>query len=405
MKTLWKKVWDAHPSIFAVSGLEECTDETRKGWHLPAQFAYFSGGDINLRIGIIAAEDKYKDEDFLLGGIQWGAHIGNGTRTVIYFVAADFSPVFVKAINQIGGMLVAKAVFWKARLTPSLYAVTDKDYYKASFHADIGEPRCGLDYWHRELNAVAWNHLRIINDFFDGLTRRRVRTVYEKNKIVYCWGNIEIAEVKKKGNKFDLATKVKWTRNKNIASKFSKLGWVDVSGNINDEFCRSITGILELLENMEINGSLDTRDLFDLKVINDKEAIPRYFGRYLDSPWLPRDRNDMIDMNHLYFFQDGEVLSMLKPVLEKPFHMAAYALLAFSAFESSIKDNKTVNGIVRVWNEKIFFLCEQSYLEELLLFQSWLKQPEKFPIYILPKEWKTEGFKGLKELSANAFVY
>ncbi len=398
MNIKWKELWDANPDIFSVSGWEECPEEVRKGWHLPSQFDYFSAGDISFRVGIIAAQGVYREEDFLLGGILWGGHLGNGSRTLIYYVAKEFSPVFLGAVSQIGGMLFARTVFWREKLTPNLYVLAEKDYDKGFFRLDTGELRPGWEHWQRELNPVAWNHLTVINHYFESLAKRRVRAVSEKNKITYCWGNIQIAEFKKKGNKFELSTKVKWTRNKNIASKFLKLGWVDFSGNLNDEFCRAINGILELLENMEINGSLDSRELLDLKIIYDREFIPQYFGKYLEVPWYPRDFSDLIESRQLYFFQRDQSIRIIKPVLEKPSLKVVQTLLVFSAFENYTKHHQGFPGYPQLeWNHKIFLFCEADYMEELRLCQSWLKQPDNYPLIIMPKEWRTEGFKGVKD--------
>ncbi|HHV65861.1 MAG TPA: hypothetical protein GXX46_12455 [Peptococcaceae bacterium] len=406
MKINWKEIWDANPDIFVVSGWEECPEEKRKGWHLPAHFSYFSSGDMNLRVGIIACQGEYKEEEFLLEGIIWGSRLGNGAKTLIYFVARDFSPIFLGAIAKLGGSLTAKAVYWREKLTPSLYPVQEKNYYQASFALDPGELRASWDWWERQLNPVATNHLKIIRTYFEGLAKRRVRTVFEKNKILFSWGRIEIAEVKKKGNKFELSTKVKWTRNKIIASKFLKTGWVDYSGKLNDEFCRAITGILELLENMEANGSLDPKDLLTLKLINDREFITNYFGQYFEYPWLPKERSDIPDLNNYYFFATDNILNVLYPVLDKPLVRFVRSLLVFTYLEYTGLAQKGLPGKPEIkWNNKIYLLSNLPYRDELRLCQSWLKQAEEFPIFILPDDWKTEGFKKLKGLTQRqAFV-
>lgn len=393
-------IWDANPEIFVVSGWEECLEDKRKGWHLPPQFSYFSAGDMNLRVGIIATQGIYKDEDFLLGGIMLGTRLGNGARTVIYFVAQDFSPVFLGALAQLGGSITAKAVYWREKLTPSLYPVQEKNYHKKMI-TDLGSLRPGWEFWERNVNPVACNHLIIIRKYFEGLGRRRVRIVFEKNKLSFHWGIIEIAEIKRRGNKFELTTKVKWTRNKNIATKFLKSGWVDVSGNINEEFCRAISGILELLENMEVNGSLDIKDQLAIKLIYDKEFVPDFLGKYIDFPWLVKERKDMVDTDRLFLFYQKDRFNILIPVVDKPILRMVYTLLVYTSLESSALCEKGIPGYPGAeWNYKIFLLTQPELMEELRLCQTWLSEPEKYPIILLPEDWRTEGLKSLRAVSS-----
>ncbi len=398
MKVDWKEIWEANQDIIVASDLEQCSEEKRKGWHLPSGFSYFSGGDLNLRVGIIASQSMYKEEDLLLGGILWGNRLGNGARTVIYFIAPDFSPVFLGALAKLGGTLKAKAVYWREKLTPSLYPVPERNYYR-SYRFDFGSLRPGWDFWQRSLNPVAWNHLKIVRDFFEGLTKRRVRTIFSKNKLLFSWGNIEIAEIKKKGNKFELSTKVKWTRNKNISSKFQKLGWVDIAGSINEEFTRAIIGIIELLENMEVNGSLDKEDHLAIKLMYDREFVPDYFGQYMEFPWLPKEKKDILDTEKIYFFCLDKV-SLVNPILEKPIHKVVQSLLISSLLEySDLYDKGIPQDPDLKWDQKVFLLTQPELKDELRLCLSWLSDREQYPIILLPVEWRTEGLKSLKGFS------
>ncbi|MGI6449444.1 MAG: hypothetical protein ACOX3R_03845 [Desulfitobacteriia bacterium] len=400
MKVNWKEIWDANPDIFVVSGWEECSEDKRKGWHLPSHFSYFSAGDMNLRVGIIACQGGYKEEEFLLEGIVWGSRLGNGAKTLIYFVAQDFSPIFLGAIAKLGGTLTAKAIYWREKLTPSLFPVQEKRYHKTSVALDPGELRAGWEWWERQLNPVATNHLKIIRAYFEGLARRKVRTVFEKNKIVFCWGRIEIAEIKKKGNKFELSTKVKWTRNKSITSKFLKTGWVDYSGILNEEFCRAVTGVLELLENMESNGSLDLKDLVVIKLIYDRDFITNCFGRYIEYPWLPKDRSDSYDLSNFYFYASHDRVSVLYPILDKPLVKLVRSLLALTYLEHiDLAQKGLPNNPEIKWDNKIYLLSQPVFRDELRLCQSWLKHPWLLPIILLPDDWRTEGFKILKGMT------
>ena len=397
MKVNWKELWDANSELLIVSGWEECSADKRKALHLPSQFNYYLAGDLNLRAGIIAAHGKYKEEELLLAGILWGGRIGNGARTKIYFVAQQFSPIFLRAISELGGLLSAKAIYWREKLTPSLYPSIDKDYSRNSLNC-LAELRPDWEHWGRALNPVARGHLKIVRDYLESLSKRKVRVIIGKNKIVACWGSIEIAEIKIKGNKFELTTKVKWTRNRNISSKFLKAGWVDISGKINQEFCRTLKDILEFLENMEANNSLANKDILTLKLLYDKEFVTGYFGDYIELPWLTRERNDLLETNQLYYFTRNHEVNVIYPILEKPINRMASILLTYTALEYSDFRNKGLPDNPNIkWQQKIYLLTQYNYMDELRLCQSWLKNKERFPIVVLPEDWKTEGFKNFKD--------
>ncbi|KUO66803.1 MAG: hypothetical protein APF84_02835 [Gracilibacter sp. BRH_c7a] len=395
MKVNWKDLWDANPDLFIVSGWEECPEDKRRGLHLPSQFQYYNAGDLNLRAGIITAQGKYKEEDLLLAGMLWGGRIGNGVRTIIYFVAQQFTPVFLGAISELGGHLSAKAVYWREKLSPSLYPVTKKDTKSSSVNC-LTELRPDWGHWERQLNPVARGHLKIVKEYLDGLSKRKVRLVLGKNRIVACWGSIEIVEIKIKGNKFELSTKVKWTRNRNISSKFLKSGWVDLSGKINEEFCRTLNDILEFLENMEANNSLVGKDILTLKLLFDKDFVPRFWGTPIELPWLNREKNDILESDQLYFFRGQDEVNVVYPILEKPINKLGSILLVSTALEHSSLRNKGLPECPDLkWNQKIYLLIPQNYMDELRLCLIWLKNRDKFPVVILPVDWKTEGFKNL----------
>ncbi len=400
MTVNWKELWDANPNIFVMSGWEECPEERQKAWHLPSQYSYFSSGDMNLRVGIIACRRAYKDEEFILAGILWASRLGNGARTVIYFVAQDFSPVFLCTLAKLGGGLSAKAVYWREKLTPSLFPVLEKDYARSSYRAEPGELRPHIGFWEKNLNPVAWGHLEIVRGYLKNFAKRRVREVFENNRIVYRWGNIEIVEIKKKSNKFEMTTKVKWTRNKNIIAKFQKSGWVDLAGNINDDFGRAVTGIIEFLENMEINNTLDIKDLLYLKMTNDREVIPGFFGKYQLHPWL--NKHAVINPDTVFFYIDNSETRVVYAVLEKPVPVMVHSLLAYTLFEfSGIGENGLPQNSEAKWDKRIYMLSDMCYKEELRLCQSWLKQPANFPVILLPENWRTDGFKGLNSFDCS----
>ncbi|MFA6809267.1 MAG: hypothetical protein WCR27_09780, partial [Eubacteriales bacterium] len=120
MEVKWKDIFSNNKNLFIVSDWEECNEDKKQAWHLPTKYDYFSAGDMNLRVGIVASGDVYREEEFLLAGVLWGSRLGNGARTVVYFVASDFSSVFLRALAELGGKLTGKAIYWREKLTPSL---------------------------------------------------------------------------------------------------------------------------------------------------------------------------------------------------------------------------------------------------------------------------------------------
>jgi len=391
----WLKIWDAHPNIFVVSDWEECPEDKKRNLNLPMQFSYFSSGDLSLRVGIVATADEYKDEELLLAGIIWGMRMGNGVRTIVYFVAPNFRPLFLAAMAEVGEPLTFKAVYWREKLTPSLYPVSPSLLNQNQFPSKKKELRPEWEFWRRQLNPVAYNHLKIIKDYFEGLAERRVRPVMEKDKILYCWGNIEIAEIKRKGNKFDLTTKIKWTRNKDITKKFLKPGWVDTSGMLNEEFCYAINGLLELLENMERSGSLDPKDLLSLTLLYDKDVANRW-GKHFEFPWQIDNRKEALDLSNYYFFKGNGQINILSLIIDKPLNRLANVLLNYCNFKYNYFNGNLHFAQEQVqWNRKIFLLSFSNLENEIMLSRSWLKTPENYLVVILPEDWKTEGFKNL----------
>lgn len=399
MKVCWRELWEANPEIFIVSGWTECPEDKRKRLNLFSQFSYFRAGDLNLCGAIVAAPGKYKEEDFLQAGILWGGRSSNGARTVIYFVAQEFSPVFLGAIRELGGPLSAKAIYWREKLSPSLFPVQEKEFHKYALSNKQVELRPGWEYWERQLNPVAKGHIRIIREFFDSLKKRKVRLVFRRNKIVAYWGSIEIAEIKKKGNRFELTTKIKWTRNKSIVTKFLKSGWVDFSGKINEEFCWAVYGILELLESMEAGGCLETKDLLAIKVIYD-QYLAGILGKQFDYPWLAKDRHDLLETSEVFYFSCINQVNVIYAVTDKPINKFANIILLFTSLKFSVLSDKGLPSCPEVkWNQKLYLLCQQDCLDELRLGHSWLKDPYNFPVILLPNDWRTEGLANLHAIN------
>lgn len=395
----WKSLCEQNPDIFVISEWNVFSEEKRKKWHLPSQYSYLQAGDFNLRVGVIAVKEQFKEEDFLLAGVIFASKIGNGARTVIYFVAPEFDASFLKAISQIGGSIIAKAVYWRRRLTPSVFLV--RNYNKVfDLKHRLYRQESDWETWEKMINPVDWNNLMIIKKYFNNLARRRVRIVMKKKQILFCWGNLEIAEVKAKGNKIEMATKLRWTRNRNIVLKFQKTGWIDIAGNINEEFCRAVNGIIDLFENMEMSGSLDTRERLANCLIYDRDAVKSLFGEYIECPWIVKERElKLFDVYNLYFYQkDNNEINIVMPIIEKPMHKIVCALLtnAILSFSGLNYESSNNNADFR-WKGKIYMLSLPEYKEEIYLCSQWLKETKQFPVIFLPDNWREEGLKGLKE--------
>src|SRR5665648_621359 len=215
----WDMIWEVHPDIFIARKWLECPEIKKKEYHLSPIFDYF--------------------------------------------VAPNFSAAFLSAISKIGGSISARAVYWREKLTPSLYLIPENDLSSQSRYS-LGQARPDWKRWGQSLNPVAQQQLRIVNTFFDTLSNRRVRIEIKPQHIAFLWGNFEIAEVRRKGKKFEINSKVKWLKNNEHLSKWQKQGWVDASGSLNTEFQTIILKILDYLEGLKKEGKLRTQDLLAL---------------------------------------------------------------------------------------------------------------------------------------------
>ncbi|MEA4901241.1 hypothetical protein [Desulfitobacterium sp.] len=399
----WQAVWTTHSDIFIASNFEECPAEKKKNWRLPSQFDYYLGGGTSLRVGIIASAKLPKEEDFLLAGMLWGSRLSNGVKTVIYFVAPDFSPFFLQTLNMLGGIIKAHAVYWREKLTPSLYLIPENINQK-SLQTALGEERLDWKKWRQELNPVAQYQLDVVKGYVDELVNRQVRVDIKPLSISLLWGNFEIAEIRRKGKKFEIMTKAKWERDSMLSKQWQCLGWVDASGVLNQEFRQTITSILDHLERKEKRGELKPKEILSRYLRQGGGIISSLWGIPWEWPWLPKERGENW-VNELgqwfYFLGDGQ-LSVVFPILEKAMVCASHSLLLSSVLKNSdlLCSNKLKPSGIR-WNGQIIWLTTVSLEEDLRLFQSWLKNPEQFPIWTLPDHWQASG---LDELNCRSHV-
>ncbi|MGI1659893.1 MAG: hypothetical protein ACRKFN_13155 [Desulfitobacterium sp.] len=397
----WLEIWEQHPDIFITQNWQECSKERKKDLRLSPQFHYFFGGETALRVGIIASETLPKEEDFLLAGMLWANRLSNGARTVIYFVAPDYSPFFLHALSKIGGLINVKAVYWRERISPSLYLIPDGTLGNQKRIA-IGEKRPNWLKWRQELNPVAQQQLTVIKGFFEKLVDRGVRSELKHQTVSFIWGNFEIAEIKKKGRKFDLVTKVKWEKNGDLAQSLYCQGWVDASGELNSEFCATIQRILGILEEKEKTKQLKPKDCLSLWLSQGGGISSALWGLPKEWPWLPSDRSEnwVVDLGQWFYFEENSQLSVVCPILDKPLFHASQAVLLSSVLEISTllygDKSKSYNG----WDLKIHWLTCKEMEDELRLWLSWLKHPERYHIWTLPSNWETEGLNELVSRSS-----
>lgn len=394
MITTWNTIWEAHPDVFIVKDWKEYPDEKKKASRLSMQFAYFMGGETTLRVGIIASSSVPNEEEFLLAGLLWGNRLSNGAKTVIYFVAPNFSSSFLTGLDKIGGTIFARAVYWREKLSPSLYPIPENQSRNQVRYA-LGEERPDWKRWGEGLNPVVRQQLTTVNSFFSKLAIRRVRIEIKTQSISFLWGHFEIAEVRRKGKKFELTTKTKWLKKSEQMVKWQKQGWVDASGSLNPEFCNAILSILDYLESLEQEGKLRIQDHLALLLHQGDGVLKSLWGSPWSWPWLPKDRSEssVLELADWYFYQGNGQLSVVCPIFEKPLTKAAQSLILASVLEKSLlltiaKDDQ---GNPLVWDGRVHWLTTISKKEELQRWYCWLTDVDKFPIWTLPENWQEKG--------------
>lgn len=398
MSSTWSRTWDEHGDVFVVRNWQECPSDKKKAWHLPNKFAYFQGGETSLRVGIVASSTLPREEEFLLAGMMWGNRLSNGAKTVIYFVAPDFSPFFLQALGKIGGIFNARAVYWRDRLSPSLYLIPEHQADGPEFFP-LGELRPTWQRWGQGLNPVARQQLDVAKAYFAGLSERGVRSVIKAQQISLLWGNLEIAEIRRKGKKFELMTKAKWEKDSAQVWQWQKAGWVEASGHLSPEFCHTVGKILTHLKAREEVGALQARDLLSLWLYQSVGVVSSVWGKAWEWPWLPAERshNWVGLLNQWHYFRANGQMSIVCPVLDKPMSEASLSLILSGALEKStlLSGAKDELGHRLEWDGRIQWLTLPDWEEELRRWHYWLKVPELFPIWTLPEGWQKQRLENL----------
>lgn len=398
VSSTWNTTWEAHPDLFLAQKWQECPPEKKKAWHLPNKFAFFQGGETPLRVGIVASSSIPREEEFLLAGMLWGNRLSNGAKTVIYFVAPDFSPFFLHALGKVGGTLSVRAVYFRERLSPSLYLIPENQYGKGVSAEPLGELRPDFQRWGMGLNPVARGQLEVVCEFFDSLAGRGVRTYVKSQAVSILWGNLEIAEITRRGKKFELLTKTKWAKSAQEAQAFQKAGWVDASGKLNPEFCQVVEKIIHYLDELKEKGELRLKDLLSARLYQSEGIISTLWGRPWEWPWQATDRNQswVGVLSQWFYFQGEGQLSVVCPILEKPLPEGSLSFLLACVLERSrLLVGVKSQGETIEWDGRIHWLTLPSLEEELRRWHFWLKAPEQFPIWTLPESWRREKLEHL----------
>ncbi|KLU62153.1 hypothetical protein CEB3_c15160 [Peptococcaceae bacterium CEB3] len=396
MNSGWSQTWDEHADLFVARNWQECPSEKKKAWHLPNKFAYFQAGETALRVGIVASAAIPREEELLLAGVMWGNRLSNGAKTVIYFVAPDFSPFFLEAMGKIGGVLNTRAVYWRERLTPSLYLVPEQRTGGGDYPT-LGELRPSWRTWGQGLNPVARQQLEVVRAYFAGI--EGIRCVMKAQQIAFLWGHLEIAEIVRRGKKFELGTKAKWEKDPELMGLWQKAGWVEASGHLNQEFCHSVDKIIIQLRGLKERGLLKARELLDCWLYQSAGVVSTLWGRAWEWPWLPAERghNWVTVLGQWHYFTANGQMSIVLPVLERPMAEASLSLilavvLEKSALLSAVTDDE---GRRLEWDGRVQWLTLPEWEQDLRRWHCWLKAPEQFPIWVLPEGWQKERLENL----------
>ena len=397
----WRGLWEAHSNLFVATNWQECARDKQQKWLLPPGFTYFSGGDMKLRTGLVVKTRSDQEEEFLKAGLLWAARLGNGARTVIYFVAPQFSNRFLRALEELGGLVTGKALYWRERIKPSLFPASAED--------GVAQDRTTVEYptwtgWERQLNPVEASHLHVLRRYFEGLENLGTRIVFKRNRIALYKGNLELAQIRRTGSKIDFTTTARWI-GRSAAEQYQRKGWVDVDGNLNAEFQEALEKMIGLVQARYESRDFDGRELLSLMLWEDIPEIKNLWGKSWDMPCLTIDGKPL-DTGKVFFLlrggtdeeEDGEkaevkTLHVVYPILDKTFVRTAEAIWWYALMREIDKSLPEYqwDGCITCW---VAATCQ----EELRIAVDWIKDRKKFPCYLIDKKWKQSGVLGFKKL-------
>ncbi|MCL1916848.1 MAG: hypothetical protein FWG14_00805 [Peptococcaceae bacterium] len=382
----WKTQWEAYSDLFVVSNWLEWTQDRQIRWPLPTTFKYFSGGDMNLRAGIIVKTREDQEEEFLKAGLLWAAQLGNGARTVMYFVAPQFSEGFLQVMETFGGPVMCKALYWRERMKPSLFRATDG----MPIQMKIEKPDWKT--WQRQINPVEASYLKALRLYFESLEPLGARVVFKRNKIVLCRGMLEIAYIKKTGGKLEFASNAKWM-GRAAGEKYHRGGWVDARGSLNPEFRTAVEDLIEVISEHKQEGILEAKEALPLLLWEEPGQGGEMWGRCVELPCILLN-NKPLDLNKVYFMvrsaeaghDEVQDLHVVMPILEKPLTRMVSAVW----WRELMKDISVRLPRYR-WDGRINCLISPACQEELRIALEWIKNRDAFPCYRLDRQWKQKG--------------
>ncbi|MDR1962037.1 MAG: hypothetical protein LBQ16_07120 [Gracilibacteraceae bacterium] len=379
----WQQICNENEKFFKGANWAECGENDRKTLRLSPRFRFLSAGDLNLKLGVVVAEGKAREEEMLANGLVWANRIGNGVHARLFFVAPAFSQAFLSSLQQLRGRLSCQAVLWREKLHPYFFPVTVGNISPGLAPFFAGPP-AEWDAWGKKCNPVARQHLAVVRDYFDALAARRVRTVFRKNSIAFVWGDIDIAEVTAGGGKFVLRTKDKGMM-KRVAQV--RQGWVDADSRLDNDFRLAVEWIIGWLEGREADGALPELSALTLKMWHEPGfIIPEETGTPFRFPWLKKETGGVQPDDFWYFAGDGRV-SVYYPVLAR----ALEGLGELLYYDAVLREN--AEAISRLagnatWDARIRVVTAERLSGELRWHQEYFKEAERFPLIILPENWR-----------------
>jgi hypothetical protein len=284
-------------------------------------------------------------------------------------------------MDMFGGQVMCKALYWRERMTPSLFRATDG--VPAQVKPEVSDWKT----WQRLINPVEASYLKSLRGYFESLAPAGARVVFKRNKIVLCRGLLEMAYIKKTGSRLEFASAAKWL-GRAAGEKYHKGGWVDALGNLNPEFRTAVEELIVLISAQKKEGALEAKEALPLLLWEDPGQAGELWGRCVEIPCFLLN-NKTLDLSKVFFMarpagDDGvQDLHVVLPILEKPLTRMASAVW----WHGLMKDILISLPQYR-WDGRINCLIAPACQEELRIALEWIKDREAFPCYRLDRQWK-----------------
>ncbi|MDR0434910.1 MAG: hypothetical protein LBH21_07670 [Gracilibacteraceae bacterium] len=379
----WQQICNENDEFFQGGNWAEAGEKDRKTLKLSPRFRFLSAGDMNLKTGVVVTEGQAREDDLLANGLAWANKISNGVCTRLVFVAPSFSRVFLSSLRQISGRLSLRAVLWREKLHPHFFPVNTGSVSAGPAPFFAGRVMT-WETWSSKCNPVARQHLTAVRAYFDSLAGRKVRPVFRRNSIVFAWGGVSLAEVTFTGDKFDLRTKNKGRKNVIQARQ----GWVDADGRLDEGFCRAVQDALAWLEEREAGGGLPELSALALKMWHEPDFIGET-GKPIPFPLLKKEPGG-VHPRDFWYFTGANGLSVYYPILTRPLACLGEVLYYDAVLRENAQEISRWTGEA-VWDDKIRIITSKKLTEELSRHQEFFQEAERFPLVILPENWRRTG--------------